>query len=305
MKNCLTTEMKTLLHLKLFWVLLAVFLGLCAEMMLNAYSHVSSNIDYISSTINGYQTYQQTDYVTINADAITALFTTLSNMYQVFHPNMIFNNLTALLLGVGTILFPIMAVLYIGMDYGRSTVMQNKITFYGLKKVFVSKIIVILGAIVAIVLIALAIGAVYCKVMWDTNIRYLFSPVQTQLEALSGNPITLTTATPHNAAMLGLLFSVLIFYTFLVSLVTFLTKNSVVGIVSVFVFGYISLPFNFTPHNVMENLITQYLFQNSASMFQYLPKTASLTTGLGVTLMAGYFVLILCGLFVIARKQKN
>lgn len=303
MKNCLITELKTLLYSKVVWIVFVVFLAFSSYLVVVNYSNVPNRINMYSSSLDELEALSE-DTV-IDQGSLENFGSSVNDAYRAVHPSMTLNNLFGLLLGVGLIFIPLISVLYIGADYRGNKAIKAKITYYSIGKTILAKMIMICFLIALAVTIVTIAGSIYCNIKWNSELDPLFEQFADRFNRVTNSDFKLTAAFPNNLETLIIVFAVLIFRSFICSLITFAAKNSIIGLLSVFAFTYIRLPLNFTPQGIFNNLIMEFLFQNQASMFQYYSVSEPLPVHFAVILLTGYFALMSVGYYLLKKIQRN
>jgi hypothetical protein len=294
MWNCIKTEMKTIAKLKSIWIGFLILLLIPSYFLISNYQSIEYEVRNVASLINELKDYEEmgeeVDYSNIEVE--------LGEMFHTYHPQMAINNSLGMLIGIGLLVFPIIFSLYIGNEYSRTRPIKAKLTYYTLKNVFLSKMLVIIILIISFIATYSAIHIVVSRVCWGKYIETYYSTLNFNL---SNEPL------PRSLSVISLTFLILFFYSFVSVLLAIISKNGIAGIITGVALNYVVLPYNFTPHNIFNDLINKTIYTSNSSPFSFVVsmKSKPLTTNVELMMIFLYLVLFTIILVTTGYKQKN
>ena len=296
MKNCLITEMKTLYKSK------SIYIGLLALLTISMFFYVSSYTYANQSTSSDLIVLEELKAMEEDSEDdleidYQPILNSIVTTYTTYHPSMFINNMFGISIGLGLLVFPILCSIYMGTDY-RNRAIKQKITFYSLHKIIASKLLSISTLIFSYLILILIIGNVVTRFLWS---RYLsindLSEFQIQVELLSFL---------DNFKIFIVTFFVMLFYSCVAMLLSFVFKSGVAGIITTVVLNYLVLPTRFGPHNIFYNLINSFIYSSDVSPFEFVSHIENpLTINIGICFLLGYFLLILLLYFLNCFRQRN
>lgn len=151
--------------------------------------------------------------------ALKKYYVDMTNSAQVILPANSVQHSLEVLMGFGIFLFPMMSAVYIGNEY-MEKVMGVKALRFGLKRVILAKIIVLLGYLLAMTGIVLLMGWVFSMYQWNIH-GSLIEDISSMITMPSGNFEPLQ--------ILGVL-GALTFYSALVAVASMLFRNGFTGV---------------------------------------------------------------------------
>ena len=290
MKECIKTEVKTLIHMK------SISIGLLLLLIIPSYFFYS-NYEYAKLQVNFFKaSYNEIHAITSEEEIDTTdIDDSISMIHKTYEPHMVLNNSFAVLTGISIIILPIIFSLYIGNEYSRSRVIKAKITHYSLVQVFTSKIIVIclstlfIGAIYAVLNIYLS------QFYWNKFLAEYFADfTNTNVIKVSNfEIITLTTF-------------LVLFYIMICFTITILFKSSIAGIITTIIINYVTLPTKYSFNNMFFDLINKTFFISEASPFMFpIRSTEVLPVHIELIILITFFLVLLSVIPFAGLRQKN
>lgn len=289
--NSLKREIITLFSLKSMWIVPAVVIIACGLFMYQNYNNVQTNVNLLL------EDYDSTQIEKYDSEYIQQLKMEIIEIYATFdYKNFLYNSY-GILIGIGMLVFPIVGIIYIADDYNKR-VIKNKIVYDGLTKVVFSKIVSMFGYLTFFLIIYYFLQLFETRFLYNNYLRNidlkgLVSKNDVNFETKSGIYAIVTT------------FIILYFYTLLCMLLTFISKNMVIGFVMLIVNNYVVLPMKYTPHNIFNWLINKVFVITEYSPFNFTSKMSYQNTYIPIVILAICFFVIMLIFYFASKVQKN
>jgi hypothetical protein len=121
MLQCIKTEIKTLFSMKSLLICFLLMIAMPMYFIFSQYSNTAKSFEArnasIEETVENFSDEEQEEFNTWTAEEDETFITQKAAIYEALSPQMGINNAFATLLGFGTIIFPMLAALFIGNEH--------------------------------------------------------------------------------------------------------------------------------------------------------------------------------------------
>lgn len=290
MKYSLTSEIKTLLHSKLFYISLSIITVISIIFMVQNYQSANANINYLLNMYNEFTTTgTEFDY--------NEIVTPITDYFYTYNPNLAINNSISILIGIGLLIFPTFFSIYVGNDYKKRTI-RNKIIFSSLPKVIISKYIVLILTQIIFLIIYTLIHYGLSIILYNKYLSCINLPSDIIVNNVNFNLI-------KNLKGIVAVFMSLIFYISLCMVISYIFKSGIAGVVMTLIINFVTLPTKFSPHNVIYYILNKYLYISESSPVTFSLKYYFQNKNFPFILLLIYIISIFLIQLFISKIQKN
>lgn len=295
--NCFKTELKTILSLKSFYICATIVICVSTYYLINGFSSAALEIETLSTVIEEISAMvaggTDVDYTAITDEA--------RSIYTTYHPMMSINNSLGIFIGLGLITIPIITSFYSGIEYGHNRIIKLKSTHSSLIKTFICKISISGIAILVIILLYLIVASITSFLCWNSLETDLHNFKLVSYSDISFFGIW------ENIRLILLVWGIMFFYSMITMFLATMLRNSTFGIIGIVAINYVVLPWSFTPHNVIFQLIGKCLFVNNASTYRFVASftNAPLDNVSTTVLFISYILISVVATLTVCKFQKN
>lgn len=283
--NNIFREIKTMAYSKSVWIALAVMTILCLM-------QIRTSINFAGQDINAIEKI----YDMVDGDMdVSELDKQIRDYYIVYSDYNSYNNAYAIAIGVGLLVFPVIASIYVGSEYTFGTI-RLKAADSSLVKVIFSKIIVF-SMLISVYLVVYGMCVRFCQKYWVK--KYMHSE---KIEAISDKLDVL-----DGVKMLLVTLMILLFYSLCAIIFTVYFRNAIAGIVITIAVNYISIPGKYSIFTVFKSLIVRTFRIYDLSCFNFeISKSMQLPSINEDVLVVGIYMIMIGGIiYFLSKLQRN
>ena len=299
MLQCIKTEIKTLFSMKSLLICFLLMIAMPMYFIFSQYSNTAKSFEArnasIEETVENFSDEEQEEFNTWTAEEDETFITQKATIYEALSPQMGINNAFATLLGFGTIIFPMLAALFIGNEHSSFRTIKAKITYCSLPKVVVSKLLALIIGLLGFFVVYSLVSLTLVHFSWNYFLVDYFK------DSIYESDVTVS-----YLKIFGVTIFVLMFYAIISFFISFVSKSSIMGIIAAFCFTFISFPTKYDHNNMFSNLFIKTFFTNGESGISFPePALDSLSAESSFIILFLIALVFVAATVVVSRRQRN